>query len=208
MIINDIVATGVIAVVRVDDITHAVPLAEALCAGGVTAVEFTLTSNGAYEAIGAVRKALPEAIVGVGSVITANQAKESITCGAQFVVSPVNKAAVIDACLAADVPVIPGAYSPSEIQAAWEAGADAVKVFPARALGAAFIKDVRAPLPHLKLIPTGGVSLDNAADYIAAGAAAVGVGSSLVKAAWVKAKNWSAISEQAKSLVAIVQAAR
>jgi 2-dehydro-3-deoxyphosphogluconate aldolase / (4S)-4-hydroxy-2-oxoglutarate aldolase len=200
---------GIIAVIRLDNLSAAVPLSQALVAGGVTIIEFTLTSPNAPAAIAEVKDILgDQCVVGAGSVITVEQVDEVRSAGAAFVVSPVKSQPVVEHCLAHSLPVMPGAYTPSEIQTAWEMGATAVKVFPARDLGPRYIKDVLAPLPHLQLIPTGGINASNAAAYIRAGVAAIGVGGSLVDGASIAAEDWDTIQARARALVEAVGEAR
>src|SRR5262249_19533783 len=147
---------------------------DALVDGGVRILEVTMTVPGAVDLIRALAPALPaEFLIGAGTVLDAVTAGRVIDAGAQFVVSPILKPQLIAACHEHDIVVMPGCFSPTEIHTAWDAGADFVKVFPATALGPTFFKDVRGPLPSIKLIPTGGVTLDNAGDWIRAGAAAV-----------------------------------
>jgi 2-dehydro-3-deoxyphosphogluconate aldolase/(4S)-4-hydroxy-2-oxoglutarate aldolase len=144
-------------------------------------------------------------VVGAGTVIDADTAHAAIDAGARFVVSPVFRRALLDACRARGTAVIPGCCTPTEILDAWEAGADVVKVFPAASLGPGFIKDVRAPLPQVKLMPTGGVSIDNAGEWLRAGAVAVGIGSALVDAAAVRAGAFETLTARAARLVARVR---
>ena len=204
--IQDVKTAGVVAIIRLDDLTDAVPLAQALIAGGVTALEFTLTNPDAPQAIAAVReKAGEEAYIGAGSVIYPNQVDEVADAGGQFIVCPTTNPTVIERCHYHTIPVIPGAYTPTEIQTAWEMNAAAVKVFPARQLGAKYIKDVLAPLPHLRLIPTGGIGQNNIAEYMQAGAWAVGVGSSLVNPKAIAAKDWSQVTKDAEALMGAIK---
>jgi 2-dehydro-3-deoxyphosphogluconate aldolase/(4S)-4-hydroxy-2-oxoglutarate aldolase len=147
-------------------------------------------------------------VLGVGSVVSPQQAEAALDAGAQLIVTPVLNLAVVAACVARGVPVAPGALTPTEIQTAWEAGAALVKVFPANRLGPGYLKDVLAPLPHLQLLPTGGINVENAGDYIRAGAVALGVGSSLVNPQWVAAGAWDKLAQAARELLGAVQAAR
>jgi len=202
-------SAGVVAVVRLDDLTHAHDLVRALLDGGVEVVEFTLTNPQAVQVIESVRSAFGTAcVVGAGSVVDASSVDAVQAAGAAFVVSPVTSQMVMERCQKHDLPVMPGAYTPTEIQSAWEMGAAAVKVFPARGLGAAYIKDVLAPLPHLRLMPTGGINAGNIGDYIRAGAFAVGVGGNLVDKKTINAGDWPIISGRARELVDAVEAAR
>ena len=204
---------GVVPVVRLPDLSRAVDLAQALLDGGVTAVELTMTSPGALEALSLLRERVPAfvqgaAALGMGSVLNREMAVAAIEKGAQFVVAPTLDLQTISCCVEREVPVMPGAFTPTEIQTAWLAGAAVVKVFPATRLGPDYFKDVLAPLPHLKLMPTGGVGLKNAGEFIRAGAVAVGVGSALVRKDWVADGNWPAVTEQARRFAGAVQEAR
>ena len=205
----DVESSGVVAIVRLDDLSRAVPLTEALLRGGVTAVEFTFTNRLAARVIESVRDAVGEATaVGAGTVLDPETARTAILAGAQFVVTPTLNTSVIELCRRYAVPTVIGAFSPTEMLTAWEAGATYVKVFPASVGGPGYLKDVRGPLPQLKLIPTGGVSVDNAGDFIRAGAVAIAVGSNLVDAKSVANEDWSVLEERARALIAAVQSAR
>jgi 2-dehydro-3-deoxyphosphogluconate aldolase/(4S)-4-hydroxy-2-oxoglutarate aldolase len=200
---------GIVAVIRLESAVVLSRVVEALAAGGVRAIEVTMTVPGAIASIGDLTASMPDDLmIGAGTVLDPDTARHAIEAGARFVVSPVFRPATIAACHALDVPAIPGCYTPTEILNAWDAGADIVKVFPANGLGPAFLKDVRAPLPQLKLMPTGGVSIDNAGEWLRAGAVAVGVGSALVDPRLVAAGNLPAITERAARIVANVRAAR
>lgn len=204
---------GVVAIVRLADLSQAVALSRALLDGGITALEFTLTNPQALRAMAEVKAALPEfgegqAVLGAGTVLNPEAARQSIEAGAQFIVAPSTNFGTIQTCREAGVAVMPGALTPTEIVAAWEAGADVIKVFPARAFGPAYFKDLREPLPHLKLMPTGGVSVENAGEYIKNGAIAVGVGGNLVDKKLVAAGDWPAITAKAAAYVRAVQQAR
>ena len=197
-----------VAVVRTDEPDKLVEIAQALQVGGVVCFEVTMTVPNAIEGIRAVTEAMRGSVlVGAGSVTDAETAQQAIEAGARYVVSPVFKREVVEAAHALDAAAMPGCFTPTEILAAHEAGADVVKVFPAGSLGPGFIKGVLAPLPFLKLMPTGGVSLDNAAEWLRAGAVAVGVGSALVEADAVAAGDWRRLTENAKRLRATLDAA-
>jgi len=195
---------GIIPVVRARSADEALGFVEAICAGGIPILEITMTVPGAVGVIAALTKRLgDDALIGAGTVLDADNARACVDAGARFVVSPALDIPTIEACRKLDVPVFPGALTPTEIVTAWRAGASAVKVFPAGAVGgAAYLKSVKAPLPQIELIPTGGVSLKTAADFIAAGAMALGVGADLVSGEPV------AITEKARQYVAAVTAAR
>jgi len=202
-------ACGVVAVIRLQDSSKLRAVIDALAAGGVKALEVTMTVPRAIELIGEIAPALPpDFVIGAGTVVDPDTAHAAILAGARFIVGPVLRPAVIDVCHRYDVAVMPGCFSPTEILTAWEAGADVVKVFPATALGPSYFKDIRGPLPQLKLMPTGGVSLENAGDWIRAGAVAIGVGTALVDAKMVAAGDFAAISDRAACFVEAVRAAR
>jgi 2-dehydro-3-deoxyphosphogluconate aldolase/(4S)-4-hydroxy-2-oxoglutarate aldolase len=207
--VNIVESCGVVAVIRLQDSSKLRTVIEALAAGGVKALEVTMTVPRAIELIGEIAPTLPaDFVIGAGTVVDPETAHAAILAGARFIVGPVLRPAVIDVCHRYDTAVMPGCFSPTEILTAWEAGADVVKVFPATALGPSYFKDLRGPLPHLKLMPTGGVSLENAAEWIRAGAAAIGVGAALVDAKLVAAGDFAAITERAGRFVDAVRAAR
>ncbi len=193
-----------VAIIRLDDLTNAVEISQALLDGGVLIQEFTLTNPAALEAIAAVRAKIRaftdgSAAIGLGSVRNLTEARQALECGAQFVVTPILSIDVIECCRAADTPVMPGAFTPTEIHTAWRAGASMVKVFPARNLGPSYIKDVLAPMPYLHLMPTGGIDLNNMQSYFDCGAKAVGVGGNIIDAHAVKTHDWPRLTEVAKA---------
>jgi 2-dehydro-3-deoxyphosphogluconate aldolase/(4S)-4-hydroxy-2-oxoglutarate aldolase len=200
---------GVVAVIRMQDPARLRAVLDAIAAGGVRAIEVTMTVPRAIEMIREIAPTLPADVwFGAGTVLNADTAARVIDAGARFVVSPVLRRDVIEACHARDVPAMPGCLTPTEILDAWDAGADIVKVFPATTFGPGYLKDVRAPLPRVKLMPTGGVTLDNAGEWIRAGAVAVGVGSALLDSAAIAAGNYSVLEANARRIVASVAAAR
>jgi 2-dehydro-3-deoxyphosphogluconate aldolase/(4S)-4-hydroxy-2-oxoglutarate aldolase len=195
--------TRLVAIIRLDDLSQAVQLSKALLAGGVVAQEFTLSNPNALTALSEVKAALGEfsngqAALGLGSARNVDEAHAAIKAGAQFVVTPITKLDVIEVCKKAGVPIMPGAFTPTEIAMAHDAGADVVKVFPARTLGAGYIKDVLAPMPYLKLMPTGGVDLENMASFFKAGAVSVGVGGNLLDKRAIEAGDWEKVSTIAR----------
>lgn len=205
-IVSRLIDIGIIAVVRTERTEQVMPIAEALVAGGVTAIEVTLTVPNAEKAIAAARdKFRDAALIGAGSVLTVAQCHSVLKAGAQYVVSPVGNVRLIEAAHKLDRPVMLGAFTPSEAQLVHEWGADFVKLFPADQLGPAFIKAVRAPMPHLRIIPTGGVDLNTAADFLKAGCVALGVGSSLLKPDLIKSENWTELSRLAGQYVEIIR---
>lgn len=200
---------GVVAIVRLDDLSSAAPLTEALLAGGVRTLEFTYTNPLAGQVIEQLRKEFGDrAVIGAGTVLDPETARAAILSGAQFIVTPTLKTATIELCRRYSIPTVIGALTPTEILTAWEAGATIVKVFPASVGGPGYLKDVRGPLPQVKLIPTGGVSKETAAAFIKAGAVAIAAGSNLVDAKSVAAGDWAAITSRAKELTEIVATAR
>lgn len=204
--IDRILETKIVAIIRLDDYDRAVEVARALVKGGIPALEFTLTGKGAIEAVAAVRKALGDAAcVGVGSVLQPEQANAAIESGAQFVVTPAVRKQVIAACVNRGTLVLSGGFTPTELLEAYEAGSELVKLFPAQQGGPRYLKDVLAPLPFLKLVPTGGVSPDNARDYLAAGAVALGMGGNLVSKQAVAAGDFGRITATAQASVAAIR---
>ncbi|PSQ76144.1 MAG: 2-dehydro-3-deoxyphosphogluconate aldolase [Bacteroidetes bacterium QH_8_67_23] len=200
---------GAAAVIRMTETDRLLRVSEALAKGGVEAIEITMTVPGAVEMIEAAHHELgDDVLLGVGSVTTPGQAREAVDAGARFVVSPVFKEEVVEATLDTSAVAMPAGFTPTEIQRAHEAGADFVKVFPASVHGKKFIKAVRAPLPHLKLVPTGGVSLDDAGDWIDAGAAMVGVGSALLDQDAIAAGDYATLTDNARRLRDSIDAAR
>jgi 2-dehydro-3-deoxyphosphogluconate aldolase/(4S)-4-hydroxy-2-oxoglutarate aldolase len=197
---------GLIAVVRARSSEQVLPLTEALLRGGIVAVEITLTTPNAIEAIrAAVRQFGTEACIGVGTVLNADVCRQAIDSGAEFVVSPITRREIAITAQAADRPVMLGAYTPTEAQSAYEGGSDYVKLFPADSLGPAYIKAIRAPLPHLKIVPTGGVTLENIGEFFKVGCPAVGVGSSLLSAAILEKNDWRELTRLAARFVAARQ---
>jgi 2-dehydro-3-deoxyphosphogluconate aldolase/(4S)-4-hydroxy-2-oxoglutarate aldolase len=206
---NEIERVGVVAVVRLDDLSDAVSVTEALVAGGVTNVEFTFTNPTAAEAITTVRSAVGDAAyVGAGTVLDAETARIAILAGARYIVTPTFKAATIEMCRRYSVPAVIGAFTATEMLTAWEAGADYIKVHPAGLGGPRYFKDILGPLPQLKLIPSGGVTLENAGDFIKAGAVAVALGSNLVDNATVQSSNWAEITRRANVVSEAVETAK
>ena len=200
---------GVVAVIRLKDAGALRAVVDALAAGGVRALEVTMTVPGAIELIREITPSLPpDVVLGAGTVLDAETAQAAIEAGARYVVSPVFREEVLRVCHRFDVAALPGCFTPTEILGAWEAGADVVKVFPATALGPGYFRDLRGPFPELRLMPTGGVSLANAGEWIRAGAVAIGVGTALVDAEAVAARRFDEITERARQFVAAVAAAR
>lgn len=208
-ILRQLVDPGVIAVVRTRKASQAMPIAEALLAGGVIAVEITMTTP---DAIAAIREASDKlgdrALIGVGTVLDATTCRTAIAAGAQFVVSPICRPELAHIANAAQRAVMLGAYTPTEAQLAHEVGADFVKIFPADGLGPNYIKALRAPLPHLKIVPTGGVDLTTIGDFFKAGCVAVGAGSSLISKEMLEQEDWAELTRRATEFVKAARAAR
>jgi 2-dehydro-3-deoxyphosphogluconate aldolase / (4S)-4-hydroxy-2-oxoglutarate aldolase len=208
-VVQTIADLGVVAVIRMKDAGRLRAVIDAIAEGGVRAIEVTMSVPGAVGLIAALAPALPSSILfGAGTVTDAATARAVIEAGARFVVSPVFRRDVIDACHEHDVAVAPGCFSPTEILDAHEHGADIIKVFPATALGPSYIRDIRAPLPQVRLMPTGGVTLDNAGEWIRAGAVAVGVGSALLDVKAVEEGRLDVLVNNARRIVASVASAR
>jgi len=209
-VLATIARVGLVPVVRASSADEAMSVVEAIREGGVSVLEITMTVPGALGVMEQVaRRFGSDVVLGAGTVLDGETARACILAGAQFVVSPALNPATIEVCRRYSIAVIPGALTPTEVLAAWTAGADVVKVFPCGALGgASYIKSLKAPLPHIDLIPTGGVSLKTAADFIKAGSLALGVGADLVDTMAVVQGNARAITEKAREYVKIVQDAR
>ena len=208
-VVAEIQALGAVAVVRLKDPDALLRVVEAVAAGGVRAVEVTMTVPGALGQIARVREHFGgDVVLGVGSVLDAETATAAVDAGARYVVSPVFKPAVVAAAHAHGAAAMPGCFTPTECEAAHAAGADVVKVFPADVVGMPFFRAVLAPMPHLKLMPTGGVTLDNAGDWLRAGAVAVGVGTALLDAKAVADGDYGRLADHARRLVASIAAAR
>ena len=196
---------GLVAVIRADSPGELVDVCRALAEGGVEVAEITMTTPGALDAIARANEALGETcLIGVGSVLDAETARAAILAGARFIFAPTLNTEVIAMAHRYDRPAVPGAMTPTEILTAWQAGADLVKVFPANHFGPTYFKDLLAPMPQLKLTPTGGVNLDTAADWLKAGAACLGVGSALVKKDLIRNRDWAGLTDLARRFRSIV----
>ncbi len=207
--VAEVERAGIVAVIRIKEPEKLRAVVDAISEGGIRALEITMTVPGAVELIRQLAPTLPSGFIfGAGTVVDAETAHRVVDAGAQFIVSPVFRRAVIEACQARNVASMPGCFTPTEILDAWDAGADVVKVFPATTLGPGYLKDIHGPLPHVKLMPTGGVTLDNAGDWIRAGAVAVGVGTSLLDAKAIAASDFKQLRANAERIVANVRAAQ
>jgi 2-dehydro-3-deoxyphosphogluconate aldolase/(4S)-4-hydroxy-2-oxoglutarate aldolase len=198
--------TGLVPVLRAESVEKAMAMAMAVAAGGVNVLEVTMTVPGAIEVIRRLAKEQPEIVVGAGTVLDAETARICMLEGAQFVVSPALNLKTIEMCHRYSIAVLPGALTPTEVVTAWEAGADVVKVFPAGAMGGAkYLASLKGPLPQIKMIPTGGVSLASAAEFLRAGAFALGVGSDLMNAKAMAAGKPEVVTETARKYMQIVR---
>jgi 2-dehydro-3-deoxyphosphogluconate aldolase/(4S)-4-hydroxy-2-oxoglutarate aldolase len=208
-ILNDLISSGVIAVIRLSDDKKIDYVISSLSEGGVKALEITMTTPNAIDIIKNIsKKNRGDFLVGVGSVLDPETANASIHSGAQFIVSPILNIDIIRMGHRYDRVVIPGAFTPTEIINAWESGGDIVKVFPATILGPKYFKDIHGPMPQVKLSPTGGVSIDNASDFIKAGAVCLGIGSALVNKKLIENSDWEEISKRASALIEEVKKGR
>ena len=190
-----------IAVIRSSQVSLAHQMAQAVAVGGMSLIEITWNSDRASELISQLRRELPTCLIGTGTLLNLDQLQQAIDAGAQFLFTPHVDLSLIAAAVEAGVPVIPGALSPTEIVTAWNAGASCVKVFPIEAVGGAnYLKCLQGPLGQIPLIPTGGVTLENAKEFIAAGAIAVGLSGDLFPKALIAAGDWKAIAQRAKTI--------
>ncbi len=196
-----------IAIVRVKTVTDLPAIAEAILAGGIFSIEFTLNTPGALKAIEAcVESCGNDALIGAGTVLSPGDVWKAAEAGARFLVSPIADQALIAAAHRSGCAILPGAYTPTEIALAHAWGGNLIKLFPAAGLGPAYVREVLAPLEHIKLVPTGGVTPENAGMFLNAGAAALAVGSSVCKAEWVAARDYGAITREARALRTAVDA--
>ena len=208
-IVEAVETAGIVAVIRIKDPSRLRAVVDAIAEGGIRALEITMTVPGAVGLIRDLAPTLPGGfILGAGTVLDADTVTQVADAGARYVVSPVFRRTVIEACHARGLAAMPGCFTPTEILDAWDAGADIVKVFPATTLGPSYLKDVRAPLPQVKLMPTGGVTVENAGDWIRAGAVAVGVGTSLLDAKAIADGQFGVLRTNAERMIANVRAAR
>lgn len=201
-VLDIILSSKVIAVVRMSDTNKLIKVTEAIKQGGIKAIEITMTTPSALEIIASMaKKKSADVLIGAGTVLGPETAVQVIHAGADFVVSPVTNFEMIRVCRRYDTLVAPGAFSPTEILAAWEKGADVVKVFPATSVGPKYFKDIKGPLPQVRLMPTGGVSVENAREFIANGACCVAIGTALLDKKAIEAENWDILTQKAKALV-------
>lgn len=208
-VIREIESTGLVAIIRAASSDELIDVVRALHEGGLTCIEVTMTTPNALEVISAAREAIGEsAAIGVGTVLDREEARAAIQAGAQYVVAPITDIPTIETCKENGVPVLPGAFTPTEVVRAWQAGADFVKVFPTSSVGPKYIKDLRGPLPQIKLMATGGVDLNTAADFIRAGAAALGAGSSLITRQALAKRDYESLRKTAAAFLERIREAR
>ena len=209
-ILREIMEVGIVPVIRANSAEEALQVVDAIKNGGVSTLEITMTVPGAVKVIEELTRRIgKDTVVGAGTILDPETARICILAGAQYLVCPSLNLETIALCRRYDIPVFPGALTPTEVITAWQAGADMVKVFPCNAVGgASYIKALKAPLPQVDLIPTGGVSLKTAADFIKAGSSALGVGADLVDLAALRAGNAAQITENARRFVEIIREAR
>ncbi len=205
-VMNALREIGLVPVLRADSEEQALALATAVAAGGVNVMEVTMTVPGAVRVMARLAKERPDILIGAGTVLDPETARICILEGATFIVSPALNLKTIEICHRYGVPVLPGALTPTEIVTAWQAGADVVKVFPASALGGAkYLKSVKAPMPQVEMVPTGGVSQATALEFLEAGAFALGVGADLVNPKAIVDGHPETITENARKYLAIVR---
>jgi 2-dehydro-3-deoxyphosphogluconate aldolase / (4S)-4-hydroxy-2-oxoglutarate aldolase len=205
--LRQVLDCGIVAVVRSHEGQHLIEVCRALADGGVSVVEITMTVPDALDVLRQVRQALGDRLLlGAGTILDCETARAALLAGAEYLVSPTLNLDVIRLCQRYDKLVMPGALTPTEILAAWEAGADIVKVFPADVVGPAFFKAMRGPLPQIRLMPTGGVDLTTAAEFLKAGACCLGIGSQLVEPKAIAERNFERIRDLARQYVGIVRA--
>jgi 2-dehydro-3-deoxyphosphogluconate aldolase / (4S)-4-hydroxy-2-oxoglutarate aldolase len=208
-IISGLITPGVVAIIRTDSSEQLIDASRALIEGGVSCIEITMTTPNALQVIANARREFGDKVLpGVGSVLDAKTAEAAIEAGAEYIITPVLKPEVIAFCNRVGKPVFAGCYTPTEAQTAYELGADFIKIFPADQLGPKYIQAIRGPLPHLKIVPTGGVDFNTAGDYIQAGCVAVAAGSTLVSKDILKNKDWAKLSEVAGLFIGAVAKAR
>jgi 2-dehydro-3-deoxyphosphogluconate aldolase/(4S)-4-hydroxy-2-oxoglutarate aldolase len=208
-IIDGLLTPGVVAIIRTDSSEQLIDASRALIDGGVSGIEITMTTPNALKVIADMRRVFGDKVLaGVGSVLDAKTAEAALEAGAEYVITPVLKPDVIAFCNRVGKPVFSGSYTPTEAQTAFELGADFIKIFPAEGLGPKYIQAIRGPLPHLKIVPTGGVDLNTAGDFIKAGCVAVAVGSTLVSKDILKNRDWAKLTDLASQFIAAVAQAR
>lgn len=208
-VIERILTPGVVAIIRADSSEQLLDASRALIEGGVSGIEITMTTPNALKVLADVRREFGDRVLpGMGTVLDVKTAQAALKAGAEFIVTPVLKPEVIACCNEAGVPVFAGSYTPTEAQTAYELGADFIKIFPADGLGPKYISAMRGPLPHLQIVPTGGIDVTTAGEFIKAGCVAVAAGSTLVSKQILKDRDWTKLSEMAALFLAAVKVAR
>ena len=208
-VVNRIIDSGVVAVIRLKDTNRLLKVIEAVRSGGVKSIEITMTVPGAIEIISQLSKVVPaDVLIGAGTVVDEETAEQVIEAGAAFVVGPVLNLGIVSLCVKRGIVVMPGCYTPTEILAGWKAGADIIKVFPATSLGPKYFKDLRGPFPDIRLMPTGGVTIDNVGEWIKAGACAVGIGSDLLDKNAIEEERYEVLTERAARMIQNFKAAK
>ena len=208
-VVTRIIEAGVVAVIRMKDTNRLVNVIEALRVGGIKSMEITMTVPGAVDIIRQLSNEVPpDVLIGAGTVVEEETAAKVIDAGATFVVGPVLNLDIVSLCVRRGIAVMPGCYTPTEILAGWKAGADIIKVFPATSLGPKYFKDLSGPFPDIRLMPTGGVTIDNVGEWIAAGACAVGIGSDLLDKKAIEEGRYEVLTERAARMVQNVKAAK
>ena len=207
--LTQILSNGVVAVIRMKDPKRLSKVVDAVRAGGVKCIEITMTVPGAVDIIGEMARNAPhDILIGAGIVTEKSGARDVIKAGAKFVVGPALNLDILAVCRESDIVCMPGCFSPTEILAGWNAGADIIKVFPATSLGPKYFKDIAGPFPHIRLMPTGGVTIENVGEWIAAGAVAVGIGSDLLDKKAIEEGRYSVLTERAQRLTSNFQEAK
>jgi len=208
-IIDGLLTPGVVAIIRADNSEQLIHASRALIDGGVTGIEITMTTPNALKVIADVRRTFGDKVLaGVGSILDVKTAEAALAAGAEYVITPVLKPDVIAFCNKVGKPIFAGCYTPTEAQTAYELGADFIKIFPAEGLGPKYIQSIRGPLPHLKIVPTGGVDVNTAGSFIKAGCVAVAAGSSLVSKDILKNQEWAKLTDLASQFIVAVAKAR
>jgi 2-dehydro-3-deoxyphosphogluconate aldolase/(4S)-4-hydroxy-2-oxoglutarate aldolase len=208
-VLTRMIDSGVVAVIRMKDNNRLLRVIEAVRNGGVKSIEITMSVPGAIEIIRELRKSVPEdVLLGAGTVTDESTAEQVIDAGAMFVVGPALNLGIVSLCAKRGIAVMPGCYTPTEIFAGWKAGADIIKVFPATSLGPKYFRDLRGPFPDIRLMPTGGVTIDNVGEWIAAGACAVGIGGDLLDKKAIEEDRYEVLTERAARMVQNVRAAK
>jgi 2-dehydro-3-deoxyphosphogluconate aldolase / (4S)-4-hydroxy-2-oxoglutarate aldolase len=204
--LNLVRSARIIAVIRSEDLGMGRKMAQAVAAGGIKLIEITANSDRPWELIESLRADLPDCSIGTGTVLTLDNIRNAIACGAEYIFTPHVDRSLIQAAIAAEIPIVPGALSPTEIITAWQCGATAVKVFPIQAVGGvSYLQVLQGPISQIPLIPTGGVTVVNTPDFLNAGALAVGLAGSLFPQDELMREDWQSITDRASNLVSLAE---